>query len=132
MADDIDVGRFLRLTGTLRGVADSIDPKLAALAGDMLAEAYLRARREVQAAIPEKHHDEMDRLFPEGVPQFAARREDPVEQAEKFNAALGLLRGLAGWLQGFVEEAKMAVNAEALAAAKVKEERGVGIRPSQT
>jgi len=127
VTDGIDVGRFVRLVGAIRAAIDSADPGLAAVAGNALAQTYSRLRAEARNLVPDDRRDELDRVCPETLQATGGSRM--LLQAARFNAARSALSILAGWLQGFVDEARMAMEARAYAEARVKEERGVGFKP---
>lgn len=126
----MDVRRFLRLQGAVRAAASSIAEDNAVVSADAMLQSYRRLRDEVRTAIPDEDVAEFDRVCPENVPSFAANRGVPIQQAGKFHAARGLLEQMAGWLDGYIRKAQMQAEAEAYAAARLKEERGVGFRPS--
>ncbi len=125
----MDVGKFLRLQGAIKSSLDAIPVDQAAVAADAMLTTYERMRSEVRDAIPKEHHKEFDRLFP-------ATIERPVNNpggrlaliAGRFNSARSLLGSMAGWLDGYVQAARMQMEAEAYAQARVKEERGVGFK----
>jgi hypothetical protein len=126
---DVDVGKFLRLSNLVTRAMDSVPFEQAALAGRALAGTYGQVRGEVLAAIPEEVREEFERLFPESVRTQQDARGAAVE-VSRFNAAKVALGSLAGWLQGFIDEARLRFEAEAYAAERVKQER-IGFRPGE-
>jgi hypothetical protein len=88
----VDIGRVLRLHGAITSTLAAVPIEQAGLTGEALPASYTRLRGEAIDIIPLKARDEFERLFP----------EDP-----KANEARVLLATLAGWLGGFVDEARM-------------------------
>lgn len=127
-----DVGRFLRLQGAIQAALDSIPMDQAVVAEQPMKDAYLRLRAETRSVIPGETLEEFDRMFPTEVKVGPTGSSRMVIRAARFNAARSLLGSLAGWLDGFVQEARMTIEAEAYAHARVEEERGVGFRPPRT
>lgn len=121
----MDVGKFLRLQGAIRAAHESIPPDHAVMGGTAMERAYERLRIEVQDAIPNEHLQEFDGLFPEHIGGFG---HSPRGEAERFHAARSLLASMAGWLDGYVQAARMEMEAQAYAEARVKEERGFGFK----
>jgi hypothetical protein len=60
-----------------------------------------------------------------------ASGDAPIERAQQYHSAKTLLASLAGWLSGYVQQARMELEARAYAEERVKAERGVGFRGSQ-
>lgn len=123
------------MQGLAQAALESIDPGQAAMAGEAMASTYARVRSDVREAIPEQYLEEFDRLFPiAAVQPLGAGRgaliHSPTAEAQWFNMARALLASLAGWVNGFVEESRMRMEAQAYAEARVKEERGVGFKGS--
>jgi hypothetical protein len=122
-----DISRYLRLQGAIRAAIDAVPEGQAALAGHAMMNAYRRFRSEARANIPNEQFSEFDAMFPtEVIFERANPRDDLQDAAAEFNAARLPLSTMAGWLDGFVQEAKMQMEANAYAKARVKEERGVG------
>jgi hypothetical protein len=129
----IDVGRFLRLQGAITSALAAVPVEQAAMTGEALPTSYTRLRGEAIDIIPAKVRDEFERLFPEhpftrrghtSGPRFA------IETANRANEARAILGTLAGWLGGFVAEARMKQEAAAYAQARIKAERGTGFAAS--
>lgn len=124
----MDIGKFLRLQGAIGAAIDS-GAEGRDLGASDLAGTYRRLRAEVRGAVEAQHWPEFDRLFPESLGGFPqSQRGD----AEKLNAARRRLAMMAGWLEGFVKEARMDMEAQAYAAARVREERGIGFKGSES
>lgn len=105
-----DVGRFLRLQGAIDAAASAVPEDHAATAVTALVGSYSALREEVRAAIDTKFHAEFDRLFPVmPVPPAPNVRAgfDPFRSADIANEARTRLRTMAGWLGGFVQEARL-------------------------
>jgi len=127
----MDVAGFLRLQGAIRSVLDSVSEGQAAVAAEAMADSYRRLRHETRDAIPEEDREEFDRLFPETPPAITSRAMGRLGyEAAKFHAARALLGTMAGWLDGYVQHARMQMEAQAYAEKRAKEERGVGFKGS--
>jgi hypothetical protein len=124
----MDVGRVMRLQGAAREAANSVAEENAVVGAAGMHQAYQRLRDEVESALASELRSEFNRVCPKNVPAFAINRASAVERAGKFHAARGLLLEMVGWLDGIVRHAQMQAEAAAYAAARVKEERGVGFR----
>lgn len=128
----MDVGRFLRLQGAIQSAIESVNDGQAAVAGPAMAERYETLVVEARLTIPETELEEFDRLFPKRIE--GPRPTGPGNMfgsAKMFNDAKALLGTLAGYLGGYVSEARMQLEADAYAEARIKSERGVGFkRPS--
>lgn len=127
----MDAGKFLRLQGAIRAALASEEPHK--VSADSMVGTYLRLRATARDAVPGKDRDEFDALFPEKVEAGSVGTLfDVLREGERgtFFAARSLLETLAGWLGGYVEEARMAMEAAEYAKARVKEERGVGFKSS--
>lgn len=123
----LDIGQILRLREAIRGALDASPPADAVLAARPMTTSYDRLRKEVAQALSDSERVEFDRLFPElgwGAGVAAG------ERAEQYHKARALLASLAGWLDGFVAEARMALEAKEYGEARAREERGVGFRGS--
>jgi hypothetical protein len=128
MADEgFDIGKFMRLRGAIQFAMDAVDPGQAAMGGDALARTYERLRGEVREAVHKGYRDEFDRLFPEQVHRGSGATPAQMS-ARTYNEARSLLGSMAGWLQGFIDEARMQNEVQAFAEARVKAERGVGFK----
>ncbi len=109
-----DIGRYLRLQGAIRAAIDAVPDGQAALAGHAMMNAYRRFRSEARTVIAPENFSEFDAMFPTGVIfERANPRDDLQDAAAEFNAARLQLSTTAGWLDGFVQEAKMQMEAEA-------------------
>lgn len=126
MAESVEVGRFMRLRGAIQGALDAIPVDQAAVAGRAMAARYRIFRHEAQKVVPKGYLDELESLFPEA--PIAGGRRDVREEAETYNQARGLLGALAGWLDGFIQEARSQAETEAYVRERVKQERGVGFK----
>lgn len=113
---DLDIGRFIRLRNAIQLASDASDGDGSAVT---LAESYLRFRAEALDLVPDENKDELQRLCPEidgqeigsitsGSVAIAVR----VQQRELLAKARVLLGALAGFLDGYVEETKMRIEAE--------------------
>lgn len=130
----MEVGRILRLKEAIRGAMDALADK-SATTGDALPDAYKRFREETLGAVGPEHREELERLCPTWTRESTAgdfrRGFDPIKAGAAAEEARALLGQLAGWLDGFVLEARMKLEAEAYAQEKLRAERGVGFRPSE-
>jgi hypothetical protein len=121
---ELDVGKLMRLRGAMESAIEAGAAMHFGEGSLPLQQAYVKLRVEAANAIPDGVREEFERLFPERTPQVGAAivalRGD----------AMMLLKTLAGWVGGIIEEAQFAARlhaeAEALAKERVKEERGVG------
>ncbi len=129
----MDVGKFLRLQGAISSTVEFAKDKNSTQAGAAVQDAYYRFRQEVRDAIPEENREEFDKLFPDTLnpSQKAHRQTNPVTDLERYGTAQTLLTSLAGWLGGYVQQARMQAEAEAYAEARVRTERGVGFKANQ-
>lgn len=130
-AKGLNVERILRLQGAVRAAAASVSENNAVAGADPMLSSYRRLRDEVRGAIPSEDVPEFDRVCPPNVPAFAANRSRALDQAGKFHAARSMLEQMAGWLDGYVRHAQLQAEAEAYAAERVKEERGIGFRSNK-
>ncbi len=106
----IDVGRFLRLQGAINAAVAAVPADHAATALTALVGSYASLREEVRQVIDENLHGEFDRLFPAmDVPATANVRRgfDPIQSADMANQARTRMKTMGGWLDGFVQEAKL-------------------------
>lgn len=129
----IDVGRFLRLQGAITSALTAVPVEQAARSGEALPTAYARLRGEAIDIIPAKARDEFERLFPEDPLTARGWTRGPgyaTDTANRANEARAVLGMLAGWLGGFVDEARMEQEAAAYAAARIKAQRGTGFAAS--
>ena len=129
----IDVGCFLRLQGAITSTLAAVPIEQAAMTGEALPTFYTRLRGEAIDIIPVKARDEFERLFPEDplTPRrYTSGRNYPIQTANRANEARAILGSLAGWLGGFVAEARMKQEAAAYAEARIKAERGTGFAVS--
>jgi hypothetical protein len=105
---DIDVGRLLRLKGTVESAAEiPAEPSAA----NVLAETYGRLRSQaLQVAEDRELRAEFEALFPEiePAPDPPDHPRESLHVVWKRRAAVqaqrasGLLRALAGWLEGLL------------------------------
>jgi hypothetical protein len=123
-----DVGKILRVRGAIQATLEGLADSEAVMAGDAVGSGYTRLRKEVAAIVPSEDREEFDRLFPESAGSFGHR---PMDKANKYHAAKGLLGQLAGWLRGYVDEAQFQAKADAYARERMKQGRGVGFKPSE-
>jgi hypothetical protein len=123
----IDIGKFLRLKSSIEAAMSAVPTDQAAVAAGAMMATYDRIRAEVADVVSDEQSDEFSSLFPETVTNYPGLvLGASSKEAAKYNSARVLLGSLAGWLDGFVAEARMQKEADAYAAARVKEERGVG------
>jgi hypothetical protein len=120
-----DVGRLMRLRGTIRATIDAA-ADYEHSNGAVLVEAYQAARAELRATAGEELAEELDRV----VPDRSFGGDEMWQDKYDFENAKLMLSRLAGWTAGLIEEAqyssRLAAEAEALAEARIKEERGIG------
>jgi hypothetical protein len=123
---NIDLGRYLRLQGAIQAALDAVDQGNAVVGAEAMRTSYTRLREEARSAIPDEQAAEFNRLFPAELPQPTARHSPQGLDAVKYMTARSLLASLKGWLDGYVSEVRIGVEAEAYAKERVKAERGVG------
>jgi hypothetical protein len=121
----MDAGKFLRLQKMVEAAASSAKESNAVMAAKAMQEAYNRVRGEVRETIPAARQEEFDRLFKSRLGGYGG---GPRGEADRFHEAKTTLATLAGWLGGFVEEARLEAEVEAYAKARIKAERGVGFK----
>lgn len=114
----IDVGKILRLAGAVEKAA-KIETEYPVQTSSAVSERYKALRLEVARAVEDDAREEFDRLFPA---ELGGYGRNPNDMLEKFYAARTLLETLAGWLDGFIQEARMTIEAEAYARERVKRE----------
>jgi hypothetical protein len=124
----LDVARFLRLQGAINAAVAAVPAGHAATAVSALAGSYMNMRAEVRLVIDESLQDEFDRLFP--VMEVPAAPDvmggggfDPLKSADVANQARTRLNTMGGWLDGFVQDSRIKIEAQAYASARIKEER---------
>ena len=127
----MDVARFLRLQGAIRAALDSVAEGNAVIGSDAMVASYMRLREEVWSAVPNEDKPEFDRVCPHNAIKGAGGRTDLRTAASHYSEARTLLAVMAGWLDGYVQHARMAMEAEATARERVRQERGVGFRGDQ-
>ncbi len=121
------LGRILRIREAIRGALDAAPPSKAAVAAREMTSAYERYRSEAAGLLDEGYLDEFERMFPEldppppSKPWWRIIRRS--EQREQYSKARVLLDSLAGWLDGFIAEARMKLKAREAAEALIREER---------
>jgi hypothetical protein len=119
-----DPGAFLRLKSAIDATIGGIDEK--SVAAKAFADAYATFRAEAQRIAQDQGvAEEFSRMFP--APTVVARPTvqrglDPFGLASDANDALSLLVRLSGWLDGFVQEVRLKMEAEAYATARLKHE----------
>ena len=120
----------MRLRSAVRETMAALHAGEKAGQGVAAPEAYERLRAEALAIVPDDKAEEFGHLFPEWTGGKVGRvGMHAVPLAEQ---ALAMLGQLAGWLDGFVEEARLAAEAQAYAVERVRQERGVGFRGAGT
>jgi hypothetical protein len=90
----VDVGTLLRLKGVLEATAEPTGRP-----GQGEAESYPRVRARVAALVDDSLLEELGSLFPE---QLSTAGRPWLAQGEE---AIVLMKQLAGWLGGLIEEA---------------------------
>ena len=120
----VDPGVFLRLKSAIDATVSGIgEPAVSVKA---LADAYTAFRAEAERLAHDNQlDDEFERLFP--APQETASPStragvDPFALASQGNEALSLLNRLSGWLDGFVQTARVSAEAQAYAEARLRQE----------
>ncbi len=108
----IDVPRFLRLQGAINAAVAAVPADHAATAVTALVGSYATLREEVRQVVNDDLHGEFDRLFPiMDVPAAPSVMQgggfDPFRSADIANLARTRLKTMGGWLDGFVQEARM-------------------------
>lgn len=122
------MGRFLRLSQTILGALASADGEGPVQAREPLIRAYQRYRSEAYDLLLD-YRDEFDRVCPAWTsPEIAhAATRNAVEFAE----AKLLMKALAGFLDGYVRETQLNLEAEAYARERINAERPVGFVQSR-
>jgi hypothetical protein len=120
-----DPGVFLRLKAAIDSTIAGIKDK--STAAKALADAYGTFRTEAErVAVAEGVEDEFNRIFPAAttgqLPKSSGWDVDPFALVGYANEALSLLLRLSGWLDGFVQANRLAVEAEAYARARLQQE----------
>lgn len=121
----IDPGPFLRLKAAIDSTLSGGDDK--SLAAKAFSDAYAVFRAEAaRIADEEDVVEEFDRLFPAAptvsTPSVARGGFDPFKAGSDVAEASSLLRRLAGWLDGFVQSARLEAEAAAYASERVRHE----------
>lgn len=113
---DLDVGRFLRLRNAIQQSMEAVTEDVKAYAGSVLLEAYSRFHEDALMLVPQDDLEQLLKVCPDVNPQRIGQiRSGPgsgSDQAKAFVEAKVLLGGLAGFLDGYVEENRMRVEAE--------------------
>jgi hypothetical protein len=128
MAQDLDLGKLLRLKGMVESAASAVDPAQPESA-HAITDSYQRLRAQVGELVGGSDLEgEFTASFPEiDVARFEPRRGSLIaEGAAALNAAQRarvLLGQLAGWLEGLIVERTLQQRIEAEAAERVKQER---------
>jgi hypothetical protein len=121
----IDLGRVLRLQAMVEAIVNASSPQSGS---KPLTVTYQRVRGQVRNALPAQHQGDFEGLFPPDV----AGHYDPLDDAEHDQEAPILLASLAGWLQGFVLEARTSAeieaDARAYAEARIQANKRLGFR----
>lgn len=124
----IDAGRALRLKEMVDSVLASAGEDSRALQAKSLSDSYSRLRAEARSiAEKESITEEFDRLFQDLQGEVPAARMssagfDPFEASSFANEAAAALAQLSGWLSGLVETARMTLEAQAYAEARLRNE----------
>ena len=114
---DLDIGRFLRLRNAVQQAASAIPADSSGTSGRALPEAYKRFREEALAIVPKEHREQFEQVCPEWTTSLGgSRAEDPFIQSQFYNEARVLMGGLAGFLDGYVDETRLRIEAEERAA----------------
>jgi hypothetical protein len=127
----MDVARFMRLQGTVQAAINSVDERQALISGMSLMETYTRLRSEVYNTIGDAERGEFTRLFPKMVDRDPSTNASPEEAKQAWTEARALLTQMSGWLEGYVRQAQMTLEAQAYAEERVRAERGVGFKPDE-
>lgn len=125
MRDFEDIGRFIRVRSAVQNALEGAGDLERVEAATALAEAYVRFRTEAIALIPEEHVEELASICP----SLNDQSMNP-QTAEEFATLLGrskvLLGSLAGFLDGYVQETELRIEAEERARLAAK---SVGFAP---
>ncbi len=133
MMTDTSTGKLLRLRGAIQATLDALPPQQAAGEGEAMAGAYRRLRAEVCRVVHEEDEDEFKSLFPTTVDRATTIVGSILmHPTARYSTGRGLLASLAGWLDGYIEQARMAMEAQAYAEARVRQERAVGFQRSSS
>lgn len=108
---DLPLGPFLRLKGAIEQAANSISEESAAVSGIALPQAYKRFRSEALELVPDEDKEELSRICPEWTTPLGGSHAG-MKSAEFYTEARVLLLGLAGFLNGYVLETQIRVEAE--------------------
>ena len=110
-----DIGEFLRLRNAIRQASDAVSEDARGSSGAALPEAYRRFLEAAIEVIPEEHVSELTRICPDIDPQRlggVSGATGAVIQSQLFVEAKVLLGGLAGFLDGYIEETTLRIEAE--------------------
>lgn len=124
----LDAGRVLRLKEMVDSVLASGGEGSRALQAKSLSEAYSKLRSEAREVAESKGvAEEFDRLFQDlagdvGASNVSSSGFDPFKSGSYANEAAAALAQLSGWLNGLLVEARMMMEAEAYAAARLQNE----------
>jgi len=120
----LSAGRYFRLTASIRSTLESLEVKGDAVRA--LSDAYITFRAEGRLVAEERGVvDEFERMFPElaePAPVGGPSARGVIRAASDAHGAAGLLLRLAGWLDGFAEEARLELEAKAYAEARITHE----------
>lgn len=122
---DLEIGPYLRLRAAIEATINSIPDESQTSSGSALPKAYKRFRNDAVRLIPDEDIEQFLRLCPEWTQPLGGVQK-PGTHARWFNEAKALLASLAGFLDGYVQETQLQINAEEYAKAKVADERGIG------
>lgn len=111
---DLDVGRFLRLRNAIR---EAMEAGADVGAAPSLARQYRAFRESAIELVPPEHEDELRALAPEIDDEKTRLELGPNPQSmfrakELHGEVSVLLGGLAGFLDGYIQEAQMRMEAE--------------------
>jgi hypothetical protein len=131
----LDIGACIRLRNSAKEALASL-PEDQGSAWRGLTSIYVQLRAQVASVVSEPQSAEFNALFPNEISVGAADNSiihDPgamFAQQDVASQARSLIGALAGWLDGFIEEAQFAAKlhaeAEAYARERVKSEREFG------
>lgn len=117
-----DTASALRLKGMVDSVLRNSNADQRPMEAKSLADAFESFRAETRKFAEERGiAAEFDRLFPKLTGSPPSTRQ-LFEAASFANEAAALLAKLSGWLDGLVQEARMALEAKAYAEARLQQE----------
>lgn len=131
----MDIGKVMRLRDAISGALSAVEADTLG-SGNALPSAYTNLRQQVKSTIEDELQEEFESLFPawSHPPLMGSRRPgfDPLKVMGVVNEAKALLGQLSGWLDGFVSEARLALEAKEYAEQRLREDRKIGFAKGES